>query len=265
MGMYDTIIFEEPIICKCGQKIESTLIKEFECMMDTYHVGDMIPSAPMFVLSEESDYCSKCNRETEFYVACSYGVYLGVYESYKIAKEAIDTFDMTKLLKFYAARVSPSKGMFYQSDKGFMEKVVNFYDSPRPKKEGKWASILSMNDFKEKTPLEAIKNYLKQDELVRAIKSYGASRNSLEISYKITDEKSAYIYNQKIEEVLEREFLFNLNKIDDQKDNRPSEDNILLTFKEITQEVILDKVQQCLDDKGIKLDVCPSSSDKKVK
>ena len=225
-------------------------------MMDTYHVGDMIPSAPMFVLSEESDYCSKCNTETEFYVACSYGVYLGVYESYQIAKEAIDTFDMAKLLKFYAKRVTPSKGMFYQSDKGFMQRVVNFYDSPKPKKEGKWASLLTMHDFKEETPLEAIKNYLKQDELVRAIKSYGANRNSLEISYKIIDKKSTYIYNKKIEEKLAREFLFKLNKIDDQKDNRTSEDNILLTFKEINEEVIFDKVQQWLDDKGIELDVC---------
>jgi len=255
MGMYDTIIFEKPIICKCGQKIESTLIKEFECMMDTYHVGDMIPSAPMFVLSEESDYCSKCKTETEFYMACSYGVYLGVYESYKTAKEVIDTFDMAKLLKFYAARVAPSRGMFYQSDKGFMESVVSFYDAPRPKKKGKWASILTMHDFKEETPLEAIKNYLKRDELVRAIKSYGANRNSLEISYKIIDEKSAYIYNKKIEEKLAREFLFKLIKIDDQKDNRLTEDNILLTFKEINKEVIFDKVQQWLDSKGIELDV----------
>ena len=28
MGMFDTVIFEKPIICKCGQKIESTQIKE---------------------------------------------------------------------------------------------------------------------------------------------------------------------------------------------------------------------------------------------
>jgi len=255
MGMYDTIIFEKPIICKCGEKIESTFIKEFECMMDTYHVGDMIPSAPMFVLSEESDYCSKCKTETEFYMACSYGIYLGVYESYKTAKEAIDSFDMAKLLKFYAKRTAPSKGMFYQSDKDFMERVVRFYDSPRAKKKGKWASLLTMHDFKEETPLEAIKNYLKQDELVRAIKSYGANRNSLEISYKIIDEKSAYIYNKEIEEKLAREFLFKLTKIDDQKDNRPIEDNILLTFKEINKEVIFDKVQQWLDDKGIELDI----------
>jgi len=51
-------------------------------------------------------------------------------------------------------------------------------------------------------------------------------------------------------------FLFKLTKIDDQKDNRPIEDNILLTFKEINKEVVFDKVQQWLDDKGIELDIC---------
>ena len=81
MGMFDTIIFEKPIICKCGEKIELMLIKEFECMMDTYHVGDMIPSAPMFRLFEEWDYCSSSKRETEFYMACSYGVYFWVFMS----------------------------------------------------------------------------------------------------------------------------------------------------------------------------------------
>ena len=97
--------------------------------------------------------------------------------------------------------------------------------------------------LKKRLHLETIKNYLKRDELVRAVNNYASNRNSLEISYKIIDEKSAYIYNEKIEEVLEREFLFKLNKIDEQKDNRPSEDNTLLTFKEIIQEVIFDKVQ----------------------
>ena len=87
MGMFDTIIFEKPIICKCGQRKESTQVKKFECIMDTYHVGDMIPSAPMFALFEEWDYCDKCNTEIEFYVACSYSIYLGTFTSYKEAKE----------------------------------------------------------------------------------------------------------------------------------------------------------------------------------
>ncbi len=260
MGMYDTIIFEKPIVCKCGQKIESTQIKEFECMMDTYHVGDMIPSAPMFALFEEWDYCSNCKSMIEFYVACSYSIYLGVYSSYKEAKEAIDGFNMEKLLKFYAQRVpNQNRGMFYQSDKRFMERVVEFYDSSEPKKEkeGKFASLFSsLHDFKEETALEAIKNYLKQDELLRAIKSYGANRHSLEIQYKIVDERTLYIYNKEIEQRLNREYLFRLNRVDDRTETNPSEDNILVAFKELSQEVVLDKVQQWLDEHRVELEVC---------
>lgn len=145
-----------------------------------------------------------------------------------------------------------SKGMFHQSDRGFMERVVNFYDSPRPKREGKFASILTtFHDFKEETPLEAIKNYLKRDELVRAIESYGASRNSLEISYKLIDEKSLYIYNREVQKTLKREYLFKLNKIDNRQDTNPSEDNILVTFKEFREKAILDKVQKWLDEHKI--------------
>ena len=63
--MYAIIFFE---LDKKGQKIESTQIKAFECMLDTYHVGDMIPSAPMFVLIEEWNYCSNYNATIEFYL-----------------------------------------------------------------------------------------------------------------------------------------------------------------------------------------------------
>ncbi len=260
MGMFDTVIFEKPIVCKCGKKIESTQIKEFECMLDTYHVGDMIPSAPMFALFEEWDYCSNCKATIEFYVACSYSIYLGVYSSYKEAKEAIDGFNMEKLLKFYAQRVpNQNRGMFHQSDKQFMERVVKFYDAPKPKKEkeNKFVALFSsLHDFKEETALEAIKNYLKRDELVRAIKSYGANRHSLEIQYKIVDEKTLYIYNKEIEKSLNREYLFRLNRVDDHTEIKSLEDNILVTFKEFSEEVVLDKVQQWLDEHRVELEVC---------
>jgi len=258
--MFDTIIFEKPIVCKCGQKIESTQIKEFECMMDTYHIGDMISSAPIFALLEEWEYCSNCKATIEFYVACSYSIYLGVYSSYKEAKEAIDGFNMEKLLKFYAQRVpNPNRGMFYQSDKRFMERVVEFYDAPKAKKEkeNKFVALFSsLHDFKEETALEEIKNYLKRDELVRAIESYGANRHSLEVQYKIVDKKTLYIYNKEIENRLSREYLFRLNRVDDRTETKPSEDNVLVTFKELSEGVVLDKIQQWLDELNVELEVC---------
>ena len=64
------------------------------------------------------------------------------------------------------------------------------------------------------------------------------------------------IYNKEIEKRLKREYLFRLNRVDDHIETRVSEDNILVTFKELSQEVVLDKVQQWLDEKNIELDVC---------
>ena len=36
----------------------------------------------------------------------------------------------------------------------------------------------------------------------------------------------------------------------------PSEDNVLVTFKELSQEVVLDKVQQWLDEHRVELEAC---------
>ncbi len=138
-----------------------------------------------------------------------------------------------------------------------MERVVKFYDAPKPKKEkeNKFVALFSsLHDFKEETALEEIKNYLKQDELLRAIKSYGANRHSLEIQYKIVDEKTLYIYNKEIEKRLNREYLFRLNRVDDHIEIKSSEDNVLVTFKEFSKEVVLDKVQQWLDEYRVELE-----------
>jgi len=47
MGMFDTIIFEKPITCKCGHKIESSQTKAFDVVMETYRVGDLVSATPI--------------------------------------------------------------------------------------------------------------------------------------------------------------------------------------------------------------------------
>ncbi len=59
-----------------------------------------------------------------------------------------------------------------------------------------------------------------------------------------------------IEKSLNREYLFKLNRVDDHTETKPSEDNVLVTFKELSEEVVLDKVQQWLDEHGVELEVC---------
>jgi hypothetical protein len=255
MGMYDTIVFEKPLTCKCGNKIESAQTKVFDSVMETYRVGDLVSVSPIISLEKDWTYCDECNAHIEYYIGCSYGIYLGIYESYIKGKEAIDNFGMEQLLKFYVRRTEPSKGLFNRTPIGFMERLVRFYENPKPKKEGKWASVFSLSDFTEETPLEAVKNYLKQDELPRAIKRLYSERSTMDISYKIVDEKLVEIYNKPIQKYLKRNTLFKLVGAKERGEVRPSGDNILVSYRALDEEEILSKVQEWLDEHQIWLRV----------
>jgi hypothetical protein len=223
--------------------------------MDIYHVGDMIPSSPMFALLEEYDYCDNCSATIEFFVACSYGIYLGVFQSYRQAKERINGFGVEELLKLYTKRVPSQKGMWDESPIRFMERVVNFYESPPKREETKLSARLLIDDFKDETALEAIKNYLKQDELARVIKRLYAERIEFDIAFKMIDTSVAEVYNQKVQSALGRDYLFKIIKITDRKESVLDEENWLVTYNDLDENVIVDRVQYWLDTNRIPLQV----------
>jgi hypothetical protein len=251
MGMFDIIIFEKPILCKCGNKIESSQTKIFNSVMETYRVGDLVSSLPILSLEKDWTYCDECNAHIEFYIACSYGIYLGVFERYREGKKAIENFGMEQLLKFYVKRAEPSKGLSHHTPIGFMKKLVSFYENPKPKKK----EIFAIYDFTEETPLEAIKNYLKEDELVRAIKSVYNEHSILDISYKIVDENLIEVYNEKIQKYLKRDVLFRLVASKERGESLPIGDNVLTSYCTLDEEEVFSKVQEWLDEKNILLNV----------
>jgi len=251
MGMFDTIIFEKPIVCECGHKIESSQTKAFDSVMETYRVGDLVSSTPILSLEKDWTYCEICDAHIEFYIACSYGIYLGVFERYREGKEAIENFGMEQLLKFYVKREKPSKRLFHHTPIGFMKKLVSFYENPKPKKK----EIFAIYDFTKETPMEAIKNYLKEDELARAIKSVYNEHSILDISYKIVDEELIEVYNKKIQKHLKRDVLFRLVASKERGESRLSGDNVLTSYQALDEEELLSKVQEWLDEHQIWLNV----------
>jgi hypothetical protein len=67
MGMFDTIIFENPIKCEiCGALIESTQTKEFECMMETYYIGDIVRSSTITGIIKEELYCDNFQNHPDY-------------------------------------------------------------------------------------------------------------------------------------------------------------------------------------------------------
>ena len=250
MGMFDLIIFEKPIRCECGHRIESAQTKVFASSMETYRVGDLVLGTSIISLEKDWVYCDRCSVPIEFYIACAYGIYLGVFERYRAGREAIERFGMGQLLQFYVRKSMPSNEVVGEPPLEFMERLVHFYDTPNPQKEGRFA----LYDFTEATPLEAIKNYLKKDRLARTINHLYAERAILDIEYKVMDENLIEIYNAEIQEHLKRDVLFRLISVRD-RETFPPEDNLLVSYRRLDEEEVLSKVQEWLDHHRVSLQV----------
>jgi len=64
MGMFDTIVFQKPIVCRCGKKLEATQTKQFENTLSVYRVGDIVQGSSDFAVLEENTYCKDCNYKS---------------------------------------------------------------------------------------------------------------------------------------------------------------------------------------------------------
>ena len=100
MGMFDTIVFQKPIFCQCGTKIESTQTKIFDKQMEIYRVGDFINGSSMMSIMQEQAFCPKCDKHIQLYIAIKYEIYLGVFDNYNDAKNEIDIFDTMNILYY---------------------------------------------------------------------------------------------------------------------------------------------------------------------
>ncbi len=67
MGMFDTIIFDNPIKCElCGTQIESTQTKNFECLMESYYIGDIIQSTTITGIIQEELFCDNFKNHPDY-------------------------------------------------------------------------------------------------------------------------------------------------------------------------------------------------------
>ncbi len=65
MGMFDTIYFEKAYQCpECLGKIDSVQVKEFENMLENYHIGDCMGHAEDVRIIKDDLYCDNCRKFT---------------------------------------------------------------------------------------------------------------------------------------------------------------------------------------------------------
>jgi len=78
---------------------------------------------------------------------------------------------------------------------------------------------------------------------------------SHDISYKMIDKNCAEVYNQKLQSALGRKYLFKIIKITNREESTPSQDSTLVSYSEIKESVIMQRVQYWLDTNHTPLQV----------
>jgi len=103
MGMFDTIYFEKVYECpKCQGKIDSVQVKEFENMLENYHIGDCVGHAEDVRIIKDELYCDNCRKFTGIvYIVVDRGILLGTAGTLNEARKLMSSLDMEKFVLLY--------------------------------------------------------------------------------------------------------------------------------------------------------------------
>jgi len=104
MGMFDTIYFDKKYFCPlCGEEITSVQIKEFENILENYHVKDCISHAEEMRIIKKELFCDKCSghNEEKIYIVVGRGVLLGIMDTLDEAKKLLNELNLEKIILWY--------------------------------------------------------------------------------------------------------------------------------------------------------------------
>jgi hypothetical protein len=107
MGLFDKIIFPEPIECNvCGVLHESTQTKMFSNLLVSYEVGDVLPTHIITGIVDEEIYCEHNGKQDpsfdqKIYFVIWNTILIDVVGDLNKAEQKLENFGVTNLLTLY--------------------------------------------------------------------------------------------------------------------------------------------------------------------
>lgn len=104
MGMFDTIYFDKAYICPlCQGKIDSVQVKDFENLLEVFHVKDCISYAEDIRIMKKELFCHNCSKFTgkNVYLVISRGILLETAGTLEEAKNLLNDLNFEKLVLWY--------------------------------------------------------------------------------------------------------------------------------------------------------------------
>lgn len=107
MGLFDTILFPEPIECDvCGRLHESTQTKMFSNLLVSYEVGEVLPTHIISGIVNEEIYCKHDGKQEpsfdqKIYLVIWNKILIDVVGGLNKAEQKLESFGVTNLLTLY--------------------------------------------------------------------------------------------------------------------------------------------------------------------
>ncbi|GFO95950.1 hypothetical protein ig2599ANME_0132 [groundwater metagenome] len=178
MGMFDTICFDKAYECpECKGKIGSVQIKDFENMLENFHIGDSVGHAEDVRIIKDELYCDNCGKFTgqDIYIVVDRGILIGTTLTLEEARKLLSALDMEKLTLLYHElykkyiRERSEKNMYWR----FLDDLREWYGEKLYENPPTGLSALrfwNLSDLKgSRDPVESIERFLSYRKMRKAL------------------------------------------------------------------------------------------------
>jgi len=267
MGMFDTIYFEKPYDCPvCNGKIDSVQVKDFENLLESYHIGDCVGHAEDVRIIKDELHCDNCKfTGHNVYIVVDRGILLGTSLSLDEARKLLDSMSFEKLAlwyhdlykRFINERIE--KNMYLR----FLKDLMEWYGEKLYEKPPTGLSALhlwNLSDFKgAKDPVESIERFLSYRKMIEALNELrNKEHDVLDIYYpeEMTpgeENWSVDVYNDEINELCDLNWTWTvINRkqleIEGEKEDELEEWNIVVD-EPFSEAVVVEAVRKWLENR----------------
>ncbi len=194
MGMYDTIYLDKDYLCPiCQKKILSIQVKEFENLLESYHVKDCVSHAEDVRIIKDELFCRNCSKHTGkyIYIIVNRGILAGIVDTLEDGKKLLNDLNFEKLVLWYHDQFEKYKKRL--SEKNSYRKFLSdlrewygekLYENPPTGLEALQFTENSSHLKGTKDPVESIERFLSYDKMKEILnKLWDEGQETLNIYY----------------------------------------------------------------------------------
>lgn len=276
MGMFDTIYLDKEYTCPiCQGKIESVQVKEFENILEDYHVKDCVSHAEEVRIIKDELFCNHCLKHTgvSIYIIVNRGILLGTTETLEEAKKLLSDLNPEKLILWYHDLYQRYIEVRREEDsyKGFLQDLREWYgerlyEKPEDNIAGRLWLIRNQRHLKGAlNPSESIDRFLTYKKMAKTLyELWEEGYENLHIYYpeKIHPGEEIWsvdVYQDEVNERCDLNWTWTVMSKKELEQESEEERDLpewgIVVDEPFSDQVICKAVEEWLNDRGYKFEV----------